>query len=147
METRVTLKVPYDKKSEFTARFFHTFSESIDFLGYTYGKSPNAITFQGKLGLEMFNFIKDMSWDISKFNPSIEASSSIYSKIKISYSEKIKIENQDGVQRSDSLNGKTINGIPGPDTVSKIMSYSSNSSISVTKWDKPVYEIILKRDK
>jgi hypothetical protein len=147
METRVTLKVPYDKKSEFTTRFFHTFSESIDFLGYTYGKSPDSIIFQGKLGLELFSFIQNMSWDISKFNSSVESTSSIYSKITISYSEKIKIENQDGVQRSDTLGGKIINGIPGPDTVSKIMSYSSNQSISITKWDKPVYEIILKRDK
>lgn len=146
MDQRITLKVPYDKKSEFTTRFFYTISDAIDFLGYTYGKAPTSITFQGKIGKEIFDMISNMTWDISKFNPKLISDTSIYSKISISYIDRIKVENDNGSIRGDNLNGKIINGIPGHSTISKITSYSLNYNSTVEKWLKPCYDIILKRE-
>ena len=147
MEERIVIKVPYNKKSEFITRFFYTLSDSIDFLGYTYGKAPNRVTFHGKIGAEIMDLIKSKGWDLDRFNASVVSSSSIYSDIVISYSEKIKIKSDNGVIRNDGLSGKTINGIPGPDTVNKLISYSSNYTTTSEKWIDPKYVIVLKRDK
>ena len=147
MEERIVIKVPYDKKSEFMTRFFYTLSEAIDFLGYNYGKSPDVITFQGKIGREILESINTTGWNLDKFNPSIVGETSIYSDIVISYNKKIKLESNSGVPRHDILNGKIINGIPGPDTINKLISYSSNYSSVTERYIDPKYIIVLKREK
>ena len=143
-------KVPEEKSSEFYLEFFTLMSNSMQDLVIEYNKWPDEIIFFGHLGIELNDIIIDKGWDFSKFKISNNRNSSI-NKILFKYSNPFTVssfENPDGSMpylRGDSLDSKTISGIPGSDTINKIISNSTSKGFNIERTVRPESEVILFR--
>lgn len=144
--TKIEFKVPIDKKSEFNSRFFSLLSDSIYNIGRENQKWPDSIKFIGPLGKELFDLISTNNWDLSKFNPECPNPFGSLNKIVIEYQNPITQITDNSITSDSSLNGKIIKGIPGPETVSKIINYSIGSDFKTEKTVRPSIHIILKRE-
>lgn len=137
-------KVPIEKKSEFISRFFNFISNQVSRIAFDNQKWPDSIKFTGPIGKELINIIKEKEWDFNRFNP-VHVSGPT-NKIIIEYLKPITQTSDTGATIDSSLNGKIIKGIPGPDTASKIVSYSSaNTAFKIERTLRPSIHILLKR--
>lgn len=135
--------VPLIKDENFNIKFFYFFSDCIDQIASENNKWPDKITFIGNIGLELVNIINEKGWDFKKFN--ITNESSIVDKIVIEYSKPIDEISNTGYINGDSLTGKTVEGFPGSDTMSKINNHSLNMNFTIERKIRPKLEIRLKR--
>lgn len=139
-------KVPSDKDLTFTQNLFAIISESISDLALENQKLPNQILFTGYLGLELFKFIKEKDWNFKGFG--LDYQDSPLNLIIFKYSESLtQIEGGDAtIFENGSLHGKEVNGIPGPETISKIMSVYSGTSFKIERTVRPEKKIKLIRE-
>lgn len=143
-------KVPFNKGPEFAAQFFNLISDCVDELGSQTGKWPDRITFSGSLGRELINLIEDKGWILDRFQM-VQDPSSI-DRMTVDYSKEIDLVQSVGLNgatgpvfSSESLNGQTMNGIPGPETIAKIQSHIISSSFKMEKKIRPKVEVRLLR--
>jgi hypothetical protein len=116
------IKVPLIKGDDYPMQLFNDLSKKIEFLARENKKWPDVLTFTGHLGKEVIDFIEKKGWDFSKFTIHYEKAS--YDKLIISYSKKLTQIEDNSEPIRDSLDGKMIEGIPGPKTTQKIIDYS-----------------------
>lgn len=95
-------------------------------LALEYQKIPDHIIFTGRLGSELLRYINEKGWNLSKFN--LEERPSPLNSIVFKYLKAFEVIDQEGPIKSDSLDGKIINGIPGVETVARILNYSTTPS-------------------
>jgi hypothetical protein len=143
-------KVPLEKDSLFYQDFFMLMSNSMQELLIDYQKWPDEIQFSGRLGKELNDIIIEKEWDFSKFNIKCLPISSL-NKIIFKYSKPLTVSDfktEDGSIthiNADSLNQKTINGIPGSETMNKIILNSIGKGFNIEKTVRPEIEILLIR--
>jgi len=112
-------KVPVLKDANFKLSLFQLLSNSIDELGFDNQKVPTSIKFTGKLGREVFEMITELKWDLKNLNP-IFVDSRI-SQIVIGYTDQLTRKEHIGT-KTESLDGKIIEGFPSGKTMQGLMS-------------------------
>lgn len=146
------LLVPQTKDSSFEIDFFQAISTGLESLAAETNKWPDKLLFTGDLGKELFDLIENKGWDLKHFNPCHIPGP--VDKIIFEYSKPLEqIEDRGGVTMQDSLHGKTIEGIPGPETVSKIIGATIGQlpnkdphlAYTIKRTVRPKFEIKLKR--
>lgn len=150
MLIRREFKVPHEKNSNFKMEFFSFIASCIDEIGSQTGKWPDKMSFIGNIGKELLDIIEENEWDFSRFNPTHERS--IVSKIIIEYQKPLTqcedrdiITGKEGTIKGDSLTGQQMNGIPGPDTISKISNYGLSTNFTIERQIRPKLEVKLVR--
>lgn len=137
-------KVPKEKDHTFSSQFFQLLSENLTELRIESGKWPDSILFTGNLGKELFDFIESLGWDLAHFNP--RYTQNIVNKIVFSYSRPIdQIEERGKTIFDESFNNRTISGIPGNETLGKILGAYSNFAFKIERKIQPKIEITLVR--
>lgn len=138
-------KVPINKDLKFTQDLFAMISEMISDLALENQKLPNQILFTGYLGLELFKFIKEKEWNFKSFGISYQDSP--LELVTFKYSNSLtQIEGGEStIFENGSLHGKEVSGIPGPETLSKIMSAYSGTSFKIERTVRPEKKIKLIR--
>jgi len=139
----VKFKVPIDKKSDFPMIFFEFFASRMQTFASEYNRWPDKVTFLGNIGKELINIIEEEGWDFTKFN--ISHKSTLLEKIIIEYTRPIDEIDDLGYLTGDSLNGKTMDGIPGSNTIDKLKAHSLNTSFRIERKIRPSMEIKLVR--
>lgn len=140
---RPQIRVPLIKKDHYDMNFFTDLSNYMLLLVNEHGRWPNVLTFTGRLGRELMDIIEKNKWDFSKFEMKYE--NSPLDKIIVSYSSPINQVEQRNDIINDGLDGKTMDGIPGHDTIKKIQQYSTNVNFSIERKIEPKLEIKLIR--
>lgn len=135
--------VPIIKDSGFAGLLFSTISDTMAELKIENGKWPDRIAFGGSLGKELFSFIAEKGWDLAKFGPIQEG---VVNKITFYYSKPLdQIEDRGGTIFDESLNGKKVNGVPGQETLQKIISAYAGPAFTIQRQVRPKKEIFLIR--
>ena len=135
--------VPIQKGNDFPILFFEFFAYEIQNIAAEYQKWPDKVTFLGRLGQELYDIIIEKKWDFSRFN--ISHQHSPVNKIIIEYSKPLDEIEDRGYIKAESLNGQTMNGIPGNETVSKLKDFALNTSFKIERKIRPKLEIKLIR--
>ena len=136
-------EVPITKDPEFANQLLSTLSDYLVELKEETGKWPDRVSFGGPLGKELFSFIEEKSWDLKKFGPTHEG---IVNKIVCYYSKPLdQIEDKGGTIFDERLHGKRVNGIPGPETIAKIVSAYAAPAFIIQRQVRPTREIKLIR--
>jgi hypothetical protein len=137
-------KVPKIKHSSFSTEFFNLLSDSIFELRHECGKLPDRVTFSGPLGKELHAFILEKGWDLKQFG--LQSAESLVDKIIFDYSKPIdQIEDRGATIFDESFNNRKINGIPGPETIQKILGAYSSPAFKIERQVRPKLEIKLTR--
>ena len=139
----MTFNVPVLKDNNFAASFFYFFAGQIDQIASENQKWPDKVTFTGILGRELLDIINDKGWDFKKFN--LKHEQSIVDKIIIEYSKPLDEIEDSGYAKGDSLHGRTMEGIPGSETMSKMNDHSLNMTFKIERKIRPKLEVKLKR--
>jgi hypothetical protein len=83
----------------------------------------------------------EKGWDLAKFNPQAMAGGNI---ITFDYSKPLtQIEERGTTLFDESFNNRTMKGIPGPNTVQKIISTYSAPAFKIERQIRPKLEIFL----
>ena len=143
MSQRLEYKVPFDKDSKFSTDFFYFFSDCIDRIGSETERWPNKVTFLGKIGQELLDIIINNDWDFKRFN--LVHQNSTLNKIIIEFDKPLDQTEERGYVKGDRFTGKTMEGIPGDTTVSKMKEHSMNMNFTIERKIRPKLEVILKR--
>lgn len=137
-------KVPKIKPASFSTELFNVLSDSIFELKNECGKLPDRITFSGPIGKELHSFILEKGWDLAQFG--LQQADSLVDKIIFDYSKPVdQIEESGATIFDESFNGRTINGMPGPKTVNKILSTYAAPAFKIERQVRPKLEIKLIR--
>ena len=137
-------KVPKEKDSTFTLNLFSVIEENLVSLKIESRKWPDRVVLSGPLGKEIHEFIKSKDWKLEQFN--FENSNSPVNKIVFEFSKPIdQIEDRGATIFEDRLSEKKISGIPGRETVSKILSTYAQPAFKIEKKIRPKRELILIR--
>jgi hypothetical protein len=139
------LIVPVEKDIIFSQNVFSIISENISDLAIEHEKLPNKIIFTGTLGHEVFSFIKEKEWNFKNFN--LEKVDGLVDSIIFKYATPLtQTEGKySTIFDGGSLHGKEINGIPGPETIGKIMTSYSSPAYTIERTVRPEKKILLKR--
>jgi hypothetical protein len=136
-------EVPITKDPGFAGLLLETLSDQLIALKEETGKWPDQVVFGGPIGKELFSFIEERAWDLKKFGPTHEG---IVNKIVFGYSKPLdQIEDRGGTVFDERLHGKRVNGIPGPETIAKIVSTYAAPAFVIQRQVRPKREIILIR--
>lgn len=137
-------KVPQIKTAQFATDLFNLLSDSIFELKGECGKLPDQVTFSGPLGKEVHSFIVEKGWDLKQFGLSFE--NSPVNKIRFEYSKPVdQIEDKGATIFDEGFNNRKINGIPGPETIQKIIGAYSAPAFKIERQVRPNLEIRLTR--
>ena len=140
----MTFSVPQIKSAQFTTDLFNLLSDSIFELRRECGKLPDKISFSGPLGKEVHSFITEKAWDLKQFG--LIYVDSIVNKIIFEYSKPVdQIEDNGATIFDEKLNGKTVNGVAGPETVQKILAAYAAPAFKIERQVRPKLEIRLIR--
>jgi hypothetical protein len=141
----MTLSVPVEKNSIFASDLFRIISENVSDLAIENEKLPNKILFTGTLGLEVANFIREKEWNFNGFELITE--NSLIDSIIFKYSTPLTqtTERYPTQFEGGSLNGQQVNGIPGQETISKIISSHANLAYTLERTVRPEKKIRLIR--
>lgn len=145
-----TFNVPIKKESGYSMLFFNFLSTEMQEMSYKNGKWPDVIIFNGRLGGELFNIIKDQKWDFSKFKMSVKELNPL-NQLILEYSKPIKIKQEvssDGkpsYERSESIDGFKSKGLVSPSDANKVIKNSISNSFSLEKEIRPSLKIKLSR--
>ncbi len=139
------LHVPLKKDSSFAQELFSILSENISDLAIENEKLPNKIIFTGILGKEILCFIKEKEWNFKGFD--LESVSGTQNALIFKYNTPLTQvdERMSTLFDGGTLNGKEINGIPGPETAQKIISTYSSPSFTLERTTRPEKRILLVR--
>jgi hypothetical protein len=136
--------VPKIKDNEFSLQLFKFILDSIDELYLESGKLPDRVTLSGPLGKELHLFICEKGWDLKKFG--ICLSNALNDSIIFDYSKPIdQVEDRGGAIMDEGLNCKKVNGIPGPETIKKIISTYAQPAFKIERKIRPKIEVRLYR--
>jgi hypothetical protein len=138
-------QVPINKDTGFAQDLFSLISEQVSDLASEHEKLPSKIIFMGQIGKEVHSFIKEKEWNFKGFE--LEEMGGSLSAIVFKYSSPLtQIEDSYGVQFEEgSLHNKEIKGIPGPDTIGKIMGAYSAPLFRKERTIRPEKRILLTR--
>lgn len=137
-------KVPQIKPAQFATDLFNLLSDSIFELKGECGKLPDMVTFSGPLGKEVHSFIVEKGWDLKQFG--LAYVNSPVNKIRFEYSKPVdQIEDKGATIFDEGFNNRKINGIPGPETVQKIIATYSAPAFKIERQVRPNLEIRLIR--
>ena len=138
------LKVSKEKDQAFSGLLFNTLSEYLVELKEETGKWPNRVTLTGSLGGEVYQYIVEMGWDLSKFGLSHLVGGA--NKITIDYDKPLnQIEDIGNTIFDSKLSNIEIKGIPSGDTMKKILGTYLNLSYTIERTVRPSREILLIR--
>ena len=127
---------------DFSNSLFNSLSHGMHELMLETNKWPDAITISGPLGKEVHSFILSQGWNLVDFG--LVYVNSPVNKIRLEYSKPIDQIREIGKTPFDTpLGGTEIKGIPGRETVDKLMKTYLNFSYTVQRNIRPVYEILL----
>ena len=137
--------VPLDKDIEFAKELFSIISEHVSDLANEHETLPNQIIFSGSLGQEIKSYILEKEWNFKGFG--FESVGGLLDALTFKYTEPItQIEDRGSVIfDGGTLHGKEISGIPGPETMHKIISTSAQPSFRIERKVRPEKRIILRR--
>lgn len=137
--------VPLEKDSNFAQSLFSIISENVSDLVNENDKLPNQIIFTGPLGKELLNFIQEKEWNFKGF--SLESADGVHSALIFKYSNALtQVDGNMGVSfEGGTLHNKQINGIPGPETVQKILSTYASPMFTIERTVRPEKRITLIR--
>lgn len=137
-------KVPQIKPASFSTDLFNLLSDCMFELRGECGKLPDKLVFSGPIGREVHTFIVEKGWDLKQFG--LQKSESIVNKIIFEYSKPIdQIEDNGATIFDESFNNRKINGIPGPETIQKILGAYSAPAFKIERQVRPKLEIKLIR--
>ena len=139
----VKFNVPIIKGSDFPILLFELLSNHIQHLAFEHEQWPNKVTFLGQIGKELFDIIEEKKWDFKKFNLTSEMAQ--VDKIIIEYIKPLDQTDELGYIKGDDLHGKTMEGLPGNETMSSIQSHSMNMNFKIERKIRPKLEIKLTR--
>lgn len=143
----MTLLVPIEKNAAFSQKLFKAISDNLVELADENLKWPHQMVFSGPIGKEVHRFIEDKGWDFSGF--SLHQTGGVLNSITFKYSAPL-TQSTDPLKATlegGSLGNRTIEGIPGENTMSKIISHVSSSSFKIEKTVRPEKRILLKRER
>ena len=137
--------VPLEKDSAFAQNLFLIISENVSDLVMEHDTLPNQIIFTGPLGKELLNFIQEKEWNFKGF--SLESADGVHSALIFKYSNALtQVDGNMGVSfEGGTLHNKQINGIPGPETVQKILSTYASPMFTIERTVRPEKRINLIR--
>lgn len=136
--------VPIKKENSFSTSLFNLLSDCIFELKSESGKFPDRIVFNGPLGKEVHSFILEKGWDLKQFG--LQSSDSIVNKIIFEYSKPVdQIEDKGATIFDEGFNNRKINGIPGPETIQKIIGAYSAPAFKIERQIRPKLEVRLIR--
>jgi hypothetical protein len=138
-------KVPIDKNVTFAQELFALISEHVSDLAIEHEKLPNKIIFTGPIGKDVFDFIKEKEWNFKGFD--LESAGGLLDALIFKYDAPLtQTEGKFGpIFDGGSLQDKTINGIPGPETTQKIISTYASPSYMIERTVRPEKRILLTR--
>lgn len=137
-------KIPKEKDSTFTLNLFSVIEENLISLKMESGKWPDRVILSGPLGKEVHDFIIAKDWKLEQFN--FEKSNSPVNKIIFEFSKPIdQVEDRGGTIFDEKLGDRKISGIPGRETVAKILSTYAQPAFKIEKQIRPKLELILIR--
>lgn len=144
-ESKMRFQVPIEKGTSFAQDLFALISEHVSDLAIENEKLPNKIIFSGSIGREVFDFILEKEWNFKGFG--LEKVNGLVDSITFKYDQALtQTETRFGASFEEgSLNNKTINGIPGPETTQKIISAYSQPAFSIERTVRPEKKILLVR--
>ena len=135
--------IPLIKDDSFSLELFSLLSNNLSELKMSTGKWPDLVIFGGPLGKELISFIGEKGWDLSKFGIVHQG---IVNKLIFEYSKPLdQIEDRGGTIFDSTLNGKMINGLPGRETLHKIISTYTIPAFTIERKVRPKIEIQLFR--
>lgn len=136
-------EVPKIKDARFAQELMQMLSDSMSELRTEAGKWPDQMTFGGSLGKEVFDFIQEKGWDLAKFGPSHAGP---VNQVTFYYSKPIdQIEDRGATIFDEGFNNRKINGIPGPETVQKILGAYSAPAFRIERQVRPKLQVKLFR--
>lgn len=138
----MTLAIPKIKDGRFSSELFSKISDALSDLKIENGKWPDSMVFSGPLGKDLFNFIEEKGWDLFAFNPKNLPGPN---KIIFEYSKPLSQIEEKGTLFDSSFSEKTINGIPGKETISKIIQKYAAPAFTIERTVRPKKEIKLIR--
>lgn len=138
-------QVPIDKDTRFAQDLFSLISEQVSDLAIEHEKLPNKIIFMGPLGREVLSFIKEKEWNFKGFE--LDEMGGVLSAVVFKYATPLTQTNdQHGVQfEGGTLHNQEIKGIPGPETMGKIMDSYSAPLFKIERTVRPEKRILLTR--
>lgn len=140
----MTLGVPKTKGVSFATELFAAVSNELMELKEETGKWPDSISFNGPLGKEIYDFIMEAEWDFAKFGPKLVGD--VVNRVRVEYSKPVdQVEDRGGTILDQSFNERKVSGIPGPETMAKIVSVYSAPAFTIQRQVRPYREIRLKR--
>jgi hypothetical protein len=138
----MNLQVPFAKSTEFNIDLFKSIEHLVSELSLETGKLPTQLIFNGPLGKEVLLYLNELGWVLQGFKL-IEGNAG--NSIEGGYSEAIDYVETRGAIGDSSLSGKIVNGIPGPETMSKILGAMYSPQFTIEKKIKPNLQIKLVR--
>jgi hypothetical protein len=136
------LFVPKIKDSNFSSQLFNELSEKLSDLRSETSKWPDSLIFSGDIGKELFEYIQNNGWDLLAFNPKWVTGPN---KIIFEYSKPLTQIEDKGTIFDSSFSERKINGIPGPETMAKIISKYVAPSFTIERTIRPSRQIKLVR--
>ena len=138
-------KVPIEKDTLFARGFFELISEHVSNLATENEKVPNKIIFTGPIGNELLVYIREKGWNFKGFD--LDGMGGVLNSIVFKYCAPLTIEDARHSTLFDrgTLNDKQINGIPGPETIQKIISSYSAPAYTIERTIRPEIRILLHR--
>ena len=137
------LKVPLVKSVKFNYDLLSQLEDLVSQLTQETGKLPSYLVFNGPLGKEVLDHLLSQNWDLSTFKLTYGQAGN---NIEGGYDTPIDSVETRGAISDSSLNGKIINGIPGPETLGKILGSMYSPQFTIEKKIKPSSQIKLIRE-
>ncbi len=138
-----TILVPRKEDSLFKSEFKKYLLHQVNNLYVEYKEIPDEIVFKGKLGAILYNLLKLDDWKLGKTKMIHEKGSN---EIIIHFTRNITIKKDSLIPtRSESLDGKIVNGIIDSKSASSIN--KASNSFSIEKTVSPSIRILLKEMK
>lgn len=143
-------KVPLEKHRNYPVDLFNFLSRRMHEMSVEYGKWPDCLKFNGRLGEEIFDVIKDQGWDFDKFTMSVKSNNPL-NQLIIEYRDPIKMKTQVSIDgktpslRGSSMNEITAKGIISDQDAAKIAAASISNSFNLEKNIRPSVKIKLSR--
>lgn len=141
------ISVPKYEDPLFNQEVVRIINGLIDWMIEDYEERPQRVTFSGPLGKYLYDMCIRDDWDLGKIQKIHKDGPN---KIFIEYIDNVTIKKEDkSPPRHESLDGKIIEGIPGPNTMAKLVASMTGgptgkgSNISIEKTERPKLEVEL----
>ena len=139
-------EVPLEKDTKFSMDLFSLIDLQVSELAADHQKLPSQMVFSGRLGKELYSFIKEKDWSFSGFEL-IEREGP--NQIVFKYSKELdQVETNGGIPMHDpSFNGRMVEGALGQETANKIMAGYLSGGFNIERKVRPEKIVNLTRKK